>query len=240
MWVSAATSAAAAQAASGEPKAIECRLRVRDCVTAEKQCRSPGTSEAASLISARTGVIPRVPMICALVISAPSQCERSISSRPGDAGEEVLVAAREADDLVREDRADDQRDVVLDHVAVDPDVRGVLEHAVRELGDPLGADRADVRERRRFPPGVVEHGRAGIRARRGAPRAPPRSSRRGCRARRARSASSRARAARHGPRTAAAAAGCCACRPARARRRCARRGPRRRAGRARTRGSPRR
>src|SRR3954454_1442520 len=55
MWVSAATSAAAAQAASGEPKASECRLRVRDCVTAEKQCRSPGTSEAASLISARTG-----------------------------------------------------------------------------------------------------------------------------------------------------------------------------------------
>src|SRR3954452_23227149 len=120
MCVSAATSDAAAQAASGEPKASECRLRVRDCVTAEKQCRSPGTSEAASLISARTGVIPRVPMICALVISARSQCERSISSRPETPGKRYLLAPGEADDLVREDRADDQRDVVLDHGAIDP------------------------------------------------------------------------------------------------------------------------
>src|SRR3954449_8446614 len=91
MWVSAATSAAAAQAASGEPNASECRLRVRDCVTAEKQCRSPGTSEAASFISARTGVIPRVPIICALVMSAPSQCERSISSRPETPGKRYLL-----------------------------------------------------------------------------------------------------------------------------------------------------
>ncbi len=40
----------------------------------------------------------------------------------GDAWEEVLVAAGEADHLVREDRADDQRDVVLDDRAVEPDL----------------------------------------------------------------------------------------------------------------------
>ena len=80
---------------------------------------------------------------------------------PGDAGEEVLVPAREPDDLVREDRAEDQREVVVDDGAVDADVRGVLQHPVRQLGDPLGADRADLGERRRLPPRVVEHGRAG-------------------------------------------------------------------------------
>ena len=72
-----------------------------------------GTSAAASSISARTGVVPRVPMISALLISAPSQCERSMISWPADPGEEVLVAAREAHHFVREHRADDERHVVL-------------------------------------------------------------------------------------------------------------------------------
>jgi hypothetical protein len=40
-------------------------------------------------------------MISKLVMSAPSQCVKWA----GDAGEEILVAAREADDFVREDRA---------------------------------------------------------------------------------------------------------------------------------------
>ena len=111
-----------------------------DCTTTQNASRSPGTSEAASSISARTGVMPRVPMISALVISAPSQWETSISSWPDDAREQVLVAAGEADDLVREDRADDQRDVVLDDGAVDADLDAVAQHAARELGDPLGAD----------------------------------------------------------------------------------------------------
>ena len=80
--------------------------------------------------------MPRVPMMSALVISAPSQCERSMISWPGDPREEVLVAAGEADDLVREDRADDERDVVLDHRAVEPDVDALAQQPAGQLGDP--------------------------------------------------------------------------------------------------------
>jgi hypothetical protein len=36
----------------------------------------------------------------------------------GDTGEEVLVAARDADDLMRQDRTDDDRDVVLDNLSL--------------------------------------------------------------------------------------------------------------------------
>ena len=44
------------------------------------------------------------------------------------------------DDLVREHRADDERDVVLDHRAVEPDVDGLVQQAAGQLGDPVGAD----------------------------------------------------------------------------------------------------
>ena len=204
----------------------------------ERRCRSPGTSEAASLISARTGVMPRVPMICALVISAPSQCERSISSRPETPGKRYLLPPENPTTSCGKTGPDDQRDVVLDHVAVDADVRGVLEHAVRELGDPLGADRADVRERRRLPPGVVEHGRRRDTGRRGAP-ASASSLIAPCVPSATSTVSLRDAAVQRGVDRAQQQRqrACCGCRPERARRRCARRGPRRRAGRARTRGS---
>ena len=109
------------------------------------------------------------------------------------AREQVLVAAGEPDDLVREHRADDQRDVVLDDGAVDADLDAVLQHAAGELRDPLGADPPDAHERVRVPPFVIAHGHAGIVLGEPAARvaqvpgqrrlAP---SRRGCRARRAR------------------------------------------------------
>jgi hypothetical protein len=38
------------------------------------------TSETASSIIARTGVMPRMPMISALVINVPSQCETLMTS----------------------------------------------------------------------------------------------------------------------------------------------------------------
>ena len=86
-----------------------------------------------------------MPIISALVIKAPTQCDRSISSCAGDAGEEVLVAAGEADDLVREDRPDDERDVGLGDVPVDLHVdRGVGQQPAGELGQPLGGDGAQV------------------------------------------------------------------------------------------------
>ena len=45
---------------------------------------------AASLINARTGVTPRVPIISALVIKAPTQWDRSISSCPETPGKKYL------------------------------------------------------------------------------------------------------------------------------------------------------
>ena len=87
--------------------------------------------------------MPRVPMISALVISAPSQCERSMSSWPETPGKRYLLPPEKPDDLVREHRADDQRDVVLDDGAVEPDVdRRGASRPLGQLRDPLGADRA--------------------------------------------------------------------------------------------------
>jgi hypothetical protein len=100
--------------------------------------------------------MPRVPMMLALVISAPSQVREVDQLGSGDAREQVLVASAEADDLVWEDRADDQRDVVLDQRAVDPHVDRIAQPAARELGDPLAGDRPDVCERARLPPLVVD------------------------------------------------------------------------------------
>ena len=44
----------------------------------------------------------------------------------GDAWEEVLVAAGEADHLVREDRPDDDDHVAFDDVPVDPHLDGLV------------------------------------------------------------------------------------------------------------------
>lgn len=78
--MSAATSAAAAQDTRGSPKAIECSSRDADRTTTQKASFSAGINAAASSISARTGVVPRVPMVRALVINAPSQCDTLITS----------------------------------------------------------------------------------------------------------------------------------------------------------------
>ena len=43
------------------------------------------------MIKARTGVTPRVPIISALVIKAPTQWERSISSWPDTPGKKYLL-----------------------------------------------------------------------------------------------------------------------------------------------------
>ena len=161
-WVSAETSAHAAHAASGGPNDAACSAPVPDCATRHRASRRLGIIDAASLISARTGVIPRVPMMSALVMSAPSQCEKSMTSWPGDAREEVLVAAGEPDDLVREHRADHQRDIVVDDGAVEDHLDGLVESAVGQLGDPVGADSPEGGEGLRFPPFVVEHGHPGI------------------------------------------------------------------------------
>jgi hypothetical protein len=62
-----------------------------DFTTTQNASLSPGTSETASSISARTGVVPRVPMISALVISAPSQCDRLMTSWLETPGKKYLL-----------------------------------------------------------------------------------------------------------------------------------------------------
>ena len=126
--------------------------------TTQRAWRSPGTRSAAAWTNARTGVIPRVPMISLLVMRAPSQWVTSISSRPGQAGEQVLVAPREADDLVGEHRPDDHRHVAVDHEPVDADGDGLLEATARQAAHLLGRERAQRDEGVVVPPLVVDDG----------------------------------------------------------------------------------
>ena len=74
------------------------------------------------------------------------------------AGEEVLVASRHPDDLVREDRADDERHVVLDDGAVEPDLDLLAEPSVGQLFYAGGGDRAEIGEGVRVPPLVIGDG----------------------------------------------------------------------------------
>ena len=114
-----------------------CSAPLPDCATTQSASVSAGISAAASSISARTGVMPRVPMMSALVISAPSQCERSMISWPATPGKKYLLPPEKPDHLVREDRADHERDVVLDHGPVQPDVDALAQPALRQLGHPV-------------------------------------------------------------------------------------------------------
>src|SRR4051794_29363798 len=90
-WVSAETSADAAQASSGVPNAAACSVSVPDATTRQNASRRAGIIAAASLIIARTGVMPGVPIISALVINAPTQCDTSISSWPETPGKKYLL-----------------------------------------------------------------------------------------------------------------------------------------------------
>ena len=231
----------------GRAERAECSRPVPDWTTRHSASRWLGISDAASLISARTGVMPRVPMISALEMSAPSQCEKSMTCWPATPGKKYLLPPEKPDHLVREHRADHQRDVVVDDGAVEHHLDRLVHPPLGQLADPVGADPADRGERRRVPPLVVAHRHAGVGGCRGRARrsrgdgpAARRSSPRACRARSARSAWTPGRPARRARPTAAAAAGSCACRPAPPGRRCGRRGPGRPARRRRIRGSRRR
>jgi len=64
---------------------------VPDLATTQMASFWLGISAAASLISARTGVMPRVPMISALVMRAPTQWVRSMISCPAMPGKKYLL-----------------------------------------------------------------------------------------------------------------------------------------------------
>ena len=91
MWVCAEISAHAAHASSGVPKAAACKVSVPEATTRHNPSRRAGIRLAASLTSARTGVTPRVPIISALVIKAPTQCDRLINSGPETPGKKYLL-----------------------------------------------------------------------------------------------------------------------------------------------------
>jgi hypothetical protein len=79
-----------------------------------------------------------------------------------DSGNEVLVAAGEPDHLVREHGADDDRAVRLHDVPVNVDVCPHRQAALRQLGDALAADVADVDQHGGIGPLVVHHHQARI------------------------------------------------------------------------------
>ena len=166
------TSRAAAQDASGSPNDTACRAAGAG-LARRRRARAArlGISAAASSISARTGVMPRVPMISRAGDQRAEPVREVDDLLAGDAGEEVLVAAGEADHLVREDRPDDERDVVLDDGPVEPDVDRPVAAAPRTARGSASAGMVPRSTKVvRLPPLVVEHGQARDRSPPGRPR----------------------------------------------------------------------
>ena len=81
-------------------------------------------------MTARTGV-SIVPITSELVMSAPSQCVKWMIRRRGDSGEQILRAAREADDFMREDGPADENVVVLGDEAIQRDGNVLFESVHR-------------------------------------------------------------------------------------------------------------
>ena len=95
-------------------------MSVPDATTRHSASRSAGIRVAASLKRARTGVTPRVAIIFALVIKAPPQCERSISSGPDNPGKKYLLPPENPHHLVRKHWPNHDRYVGLSDMPVDP------------------------------------------------------------------------------------------------------------------------
>ena len=192
--------------------------------------------------------MPRVPMISALVISAPSQCETSMTSWPDTPGKKYLLPPEKPTTSCGNTGPDHQRHVVLDDRPVEPHRRPSWRSRPSDSSASRSAPMVPtVGERRRIPPLVIAHRHPRIGARparragsRGAGPAPPRSSR-AC-VPSAMSTVSRAHPAVqrlvHGPEQQRQRAAAGAVRHDR-RRRCGRPGRRRRAARGRIRGSAR-
>ena len=117
-----------------------------------------GTSDAPSSMRARTGVIAgRADDLGRGDEGAdPVRDVDDVLAR--DAGEEVLVAAGDADDLVRQHRPDDERDVVLDDRPVEQHGDVHRQPTLGQLASRAAGIGAEVGEGRRVPPLVVDDG----------------------------------------------------------------------------------
>ena len=74
----------------------------------------------------------------------------------GDAGKQVLRAAREAGHLVRKDRAADEHVIVLGRKAIERDRHVLAQTPSGEIGDIARGNRPEMRVRRRVVPPVIE------------------------------------------------------------------------------------
>src|SRR5437867_12070235 len=78
----------------------------------------------------------------------------------GDARKEILVDARKTDDLMGKDRADNDDLVVVEDQPVDLHRHIQGEQAAGEVGNLLGSYRADLNQRLRLVPSVIEEANA--------------------------------------------------------------------------------
>ena len=162
MWCWRDRSLAASQAASGVP-AKSPTSPPSGSTTSAKQSLGSATSAPARSTTFRTAV-HLLPMIFGVVMTAPSQWKKFRISRPGHAGEEVLVAAGEADDFVGKDRSDDDDVVVVEQQLVDLDRHIHREQTAGQVADLVGGDGPDLAERGGIVPGVVEEAHAAVAA----------------------------------------------------------------------------
>ena len=88
-------------------------------------------------------------MIIGLVTTAPSQWKKFKMSRPGDAGEQIFVAAGKADDFMRKHRPDDDDLVVVKDAPVDLHRHIHRKQPAGELADflPRGSRRGSAARR---------------------------------------------------------------------------------------------
>ncbi len=79
----------------------------------------------------------------------------------GDSGKEILVPAGEPDNLMGENRAQNQNQVILEDGRVDDDVHALMKDPAREGVDLLCRNRSDLPQGRRNVPSMVEKPNAG-------------------------------------------------------------------------------
>ena len=139
------------------PTAIACTSWVPEPTTTLSASRCPGTSAAARSISSRTGVCPRVPMISRLVISAPSQCDRSITSAAATPGTRYLLPPEKPTTSCGKTGPTTSTTSCSATARLRRTGTGAAQPPAGDLRHLVRADGADRGQRRRVPPLVVAY-----------------------------------------------------------------------------------